>query len=156
MGFPGYKTVFRLNDQDGDGALDKQELRDFLVKLAGEDKPTSVDLLKKRIYDDLNSHVIDNYTAPVNVYSGDDAGREQWIKLCINDFIETHWEKYEIRKEGLAGNESGDIDEIKSYNLISQLAPKILIDYAGYKAVFKLHDQDDDGSLDKKEMAEFM
>ena len=100
MEYPGFKIVFRLNDQDGDGALDKQELRDFLVKLAGEEKPSSIDLLKKKIYESLKANVDNNYTAPVNVYSGEDAGRDEWIKLCINEFIETHWEKYEIRKEG--------------------------------------------------------
>jgi Ca2+-binding EF-hand superfamily protein len=53
MEYPGYKVVFRLNDQDGDGALDKQELRDFMVKLAGTEKPSSIDNLKKTIYDNL-------------------------------------------------------------------------------------------------------
>lgn len=100
MEFPGFKIVFRLNDQDGDQALDKQELRDFLVALAGTKKPSSVDILKKTIYDNLEVEVKNNYTAPPKVFSGDDKSRDQWIKLCIDDFIETHWEKYEIRKTG--------------------------------------------------------
>ena len=53
MEYPGYKTVFKLHDQDGDGALDKQELRDFMVLLAGKDKPSGIDQLKKTIYDNL-------------------------------------------------------------------------------------------------------
>jgi len=47
-----------------------------LVKLAGTEKPSSIDILKKTIYDNLEAEVNNNYKAPEKVYAGDDAGRE--------------------------------------------------------------------------------
>ena len=54
MNYCGFKKVFKENDQDGDGGLTKQELRDWMVILAGEDKPAGMDGLKRSIYNNLD------------------------------------------------------------------------------------------------------
>ena len=44
--YVGYKLVFKANDQDDDGSLTKQELREWMLILVGEDKPSGVSGLK--------------------------------------------------------------------------------------------------------------
>ena len=77
-----------------------------------------------------------------------DDDRERWIKDCVEEFLETNWEKFD-------DDNSGDIDPIESYNLMRELDPKTALDIVGYKVVFESKDQDGDGALDKREFTDF-
>ena len=83
-----------MEDKDGDGALDKQELRDWMCKLASSEKPKNVDALKNTIYSNLKDMVVRKYAAPDSIFLGEsDEDRVRWINDCVEEFIVNNWEK---------------------------------------------------------------
>ena len=116
-----------------------------MVKLGNTEAPTNVMKLKTLIYNGLKDQVLRRYTVPDKVFLGEtDEDRERWIESCIEEFVVDNWEKYD-------DDNSGDLDDIESYNLLSDLDPKQTIDLVGYKFIFKKMDTNEDGSLDQDE-----
>ena len=58
----GYYEVFKKQDVEGDGALDKDEMREAMIKLVGDQsKVNTTDQVKKAIVDNLHKEIAEGY-----------------------------------------------------------------------------------------------
>ena len=66
------------------------------------------------------------------------------MESCVEDFVLSNWEKYDAKK-------TMELNDIQSYNLLSDMNRKQTIDLAGFKFIFNLMDTNKDESLDQEE-----
>ena len=70
------------------------------------------------------------------------------MESCVEDFVLSNWEKYDAKK-------TMELNDIQSYNLLSDMNRKQTIDLAGFKFIFNLMDTNKDESLDQEEFQAF-